>query len=279
MTFSREQLTEMLDAYLDGRLNAEQARQFEALAKADPLLAADWEEARAAEARLKRLFEPPAVGELTPQALQPPAPLRFPVEPETVRSPGLPAESAPPAEHANPSAPSPTPRRPWYYAVAAAVLLAGGAIYMNLNSGGPTTPAVAKQALTPAQLYANLMKKRFKPAFVCENDEQFAKFLGDRFGAGAVLAQAANTEVLGWDYADGMLGEATAVIMAKVQEREVVLVVDQRRYDHPLPEPGGELHLFRSICNTLVFYEITPFAEPRLLPRVRAADPLVLQTD
>lgn len=285
MNLRPDQFSEMLDAYLDGRLNDDQQRSLETAAAADPALAAELSAARAAEAALKRIFEPPATAELMPRELMAPSSIPF-SEALTAPVVGVPAQAPmDSAGHGGPVigsiAPKKSPSRALTYAAAAAITLigVGGAWFMLRDTGPAAPPVIRKEPLTPGQLYANLMKKKFKPAFVCENDAQFAKFLGDRFGSGAVLAQAPSVEVLGWDYADGMLGEATAVVMARVEEQPVVLIVDEKRFDHPLTEPGGDLHLFRGTCNGLVVYEISPFSEARLIPQVRAAEPILMQTD
>ncbi|GMV27504.1 MAG: hypothetical protein AMXMBFR58_35350 [Phycisphaerae bacterium] len=288
MTLPPEELAQMLDAYLDGRLNEEQSRRLEALAAQDPALAAELEAATAADQSIRRLFAPPEPAALTPehQAFTAPAPIVFPGHAGSAHSaPTIPAQA--PLAAGSTARPDQSgtgtktrSRTPLWLAIAAVLVIAvGGAIYFNLSSPPESSGRQPKAALTPSQLYANLMAKKFRPAFVCENDEQFAKFLGDRFGSGAVLAQAPTVEILGWDYADGMIGEATAVIMTKVDDQPVVLVVDEKKYDRTLEPPAGGLKMFRDVCNGLVFYEITPLAEPRLLQLLKAAPPLVLRTD
>lgn len=274
MTIPRDQFADMLDAFLDGRLNEEQTRALRAAAAADPALAAELAVAESADDALRRLYAPPAAADLLPEDLRHPSSIPF-VAPSLPAAAPLQQALAHGGDHGS------LVSRRGLLALAALVLLAiTAAIYFNTAGGPVQKPApVRKEALTPGQLYANLMARKFKPSFVCENEEQFAKFVGDRFGKGAVLAQAANVEILGWDYADGMIGEATAVVLARVDGRECVVAIDDKRYDHALTPPGGDLHLHRDICNGLVIYEISPFAEPRLLPLARPAPPLVMKTD
>ncbi len=275
MTSRPENFADLLDAYLDGRLNDQQRADLEATVRADPSLRAEFDRAQLAEAGLKRLFEPPAARELLPDQLLLPASLPFSAH-EAPTAPGLPAA----AEPSTASRPARRSRAPIWWAAAALVGLAGAAaIYVSNPPAPAVQPPRGKAPLSPAELYAKLEKRKFRPSFVCENDEQFAKFLGDRFGSGAVLAQSAGVEVLGWAYEDGMLGEATAVIMTRYQSQPVVIVVDQKKYDRPLPEPALPLHLFRSECNGMVFYEITPLEAPHILPLVRPSYPLVLNSD
>jgi hypothetical protein len=278
MTMSPDRFQDLLDGYLDGRLSPRDLVEFESQVKADPTCRQLLRDAQAIEEGLRELFSPPETEELVPSAMYPPAPIPF----NESALAGTHGERHA-VRHARPSSHAPRSRRSIFIAAAAllAVAAAAGIYVMTMQSGSPPVQPVpvATSKLTPAQLYANLMKKKFRPQFKCDNDQQFAAFLGDRFGTGAVLAQASGVEVLGWDYADGMLGEATAVIMAKVDGKEVVLVVDQEKYDKTLEEPGGELSMFRETCNRLVFYEITPMGVAKLLPLVRAAPPMILPSD
>ncbi|MCC6426316.1 MAG: hypothetical protein IT435_05805 [Phycisphaerales bacterium] len=265
-----DNLPGLIDAYLDGRLNDQQRSELERLARANPSIARELDDARLADERLRKMFTLPRSSELIPKELQAPTPIPFHAQP-----------TAPAAASAIAAARVSTSRRPLIYAAAAALLLALGAGIYFINRSPSTGPAKAapSDALTPGDLYATLLKRKFKPAFICENDEQFAKFLGDRFGSGAVLASAEGVEILGWAYADGMVGEATAVIMTKVDGAETILVVDEKKFDRPQAAPPAELKMFRSECNGLVFYEITPLPEARLTPLIKAAPPLYLRTD
>ncbi|HLO42506.1 MAG TPA: zf-HC2 domain-containing protein [Phycisphaerales bacterium] len=262
MTMTPDRFQDLLDAYLDGRLSLQERSEFEKHLAADAWAMRQYQDAMAIEEGLRQLFAPPAAGELVPE---------------------LPGSDAIPFPRAVPGQVARTMGRGGWILAAAATLLIGvsAAVYLAVGHtpSNNATDAATSGTLTPAELYARLMKKQFRPAFKCENDAQFSAFLGDRFGTGAVLAQAPAVEVLGWDYADGMLGEATAVIMTRVEGKEVVLVVDEEKYDRTLPEPGQGLSMFRETCNRLVFYEITPLGDARVLPLVRAAPPLVLQSD
>jgi hypothetical protein len=280
MTMSPDRFQDLLDGYLDGRLAPRELDEFESLIKDDPARRQQLRDAQAVDEGLREMFSPPEVEELVPDEMRPPAPIPFHIPTLPEKSPGSEVSDGTPVSRAG----SPAYRRPLYLAAAAVLAIAAAAgVYVMMMQGGtppgPPQSAAASSKLTPALLYANLMKKKFRPQFKCDNDQQFASFLGDRFGTGAVLAQASGVEVLGWDYADGMLGEATAVIMARVDGKAVVLVVDQEKYDKTLEEPGGELSMFRETCNRLVFYEITPIGVAKLLPLVRAAPPMILPSD
>lgn len=284
MTMTPDRFQDLLDGYLDGRLSPGDLAEFESVVSTDASARQQLRDAQAIEEGLREMFSPPMADEFLPEEMHPPEPIPFRQEVREEKSAGG-VSSAPQGGSAVKAGEHITPRglRTLHVAAAAMLAIAAAAgIYVTTMQNGspPVQPTpVAKSKLTPAALYARLMKKKFRPEFKCENDEQFASFLGERFGTGAVLAQASGVEVLGWDYADGMLGEATAVIMAKVDGKEVVLVVDQEKYDKTLEEPDGELSMFRETCNRLVFYEITPIGMAKLLPLVRAAPPLILPSD
>lgn len=265
MINGRENIHELIDAYLDGRLSKQQHARLLDLARQDSSVAAMMDAATRAEGSLHRSFTLPADVPLpssierSPTASGPP--LRRPTHPPAAEKAGF------------------LRGRPrWMYAAAAAILLAGVLAYMlNSGLGGswllPSTSA--RSGPTAAGVYAALKKKSFRPAFICENDEQFASFLAERFGHGAVIQRADNVRIVGWDYADGLLGEATAVILALSEGKNIVLFVDESRCKRSIAPPGNGMKMHRAVVNGLLFYEISDAAEPVVLPLIRPAPPIL----
>jgi hypothetical protein len=279
-----EDISAALDAVLDGRATPEQERVLREASDADESIRAEVEAARRIESSLKRLFDAPTIG--VPQdALDDAAVGAEGLSPIPI-STVIPVSSMASISRVS-AGTARGSRRAWWIAGTSAAAALAGTAYVLLPTGvkpspvGSPGPVAARPTRTPESLYRMLHKRGFKPAFVCENDEQFDRFLTDRFGGSFLLASSAALEVVGWDYADGMVGEATAVVMTRFEGKEVVLLVDRAEEDRKPPAPcdgnsdgssSGEkpetpLFMHRAEIGSLVVYEVSPFDQPAVLPK------------
>ncbi|QOJ00483.1 MAG: hypothetical protein HRU70_08275 [Phycisphaeraceae bacterium] len=248
----RDALDRLIDAYLAGELPDDARQRFEADLARDPALAREVEAFRALSASLRRVFTPPP-----PIALE-----------RTLTVSGSGRE---PAHRLGPAAPTPSsPWRRWaIIAAAAVVLISGGLVIRHYTSGLlPESGFIA-----PDALYTRAKTNGFTPEVTCTPDE-FGRFVQNRFGATLIasVTAGAGVDLLGWAYADqygSPLSENAAILYARSQDQGIVVFMDRKGEDRSLAvTPSSGLHLYRSKIGGMVFYEVSPFDEPRVLPLI-----------
>lgn len=225
-----------LDRYLDGQMTDAERRAFERAVRADPQLRAQLELQWKIEASLSRLFV------------------------DSGATPMLPAGGA--------SALRWTRFRPLYWSIAAAVLLAAAlTVYLMLGRG----PSGAGPL---AEVYRVQLAKGFTPEVVCTTSDEFAKWVNTYFGQPIYPAeQHDGVEFIGWNYAP-VIGGNSGVLLARVNGREVIVVMDRKtREKKPLPPAGGGLKSFRQEFGSVVLYEVTPLEAPAILPILSTQKP------
>ena len=244
-----------LDLYLDGLLSADRAAAFERAMAADPALAEQVRSQRAIDAGLRQAFayEPRhALGRTpAPQAT-----------PQHSAAAGMSLRLADWRRQA--------------FAVAALVVLAAGVIWMNLTPGSARRGDAIKD-LPPDTAYVNLIASGFAPQFVCTTDEAFAKAVRERFGQALLVATTPSLELLGWAYDAGyrtrVLGNDSLILMAKVDGKEVIVVMDRLTTDRPLAQPTTpDIHLHRRVVGQLVVYEVSRSATPLVADKIYDPD-------
>ncbi|MFO0873526.1 MAG: hypothetical protein U0575_06090 [Phycisphaerales bacterium] len=127
-------------------------------------------------------------------------------------------------------------------------------------------------ALTPVSLYRNLLVDGFEPMWSCADEAEFVRYTATEFGQAFRIAPVAEIEVLGWTYGCSLLSARTGVLLARAEGAPVVVLVDRLRSDHGLAAPDDPaLHVHRRELESLVLYEISTEARPRVIPLVNAA--------
>lgn len=234
------------DDFLDGLLGAEDEAAVERKVASDPKLAKEASLQGRIDRELKDMY---AYDESR-------APV-FPAEPR--------AEVEPPAPIVFPGR-----NRMWRgMAIAAALLLVGIGVRVAVFSGG----AGPGRTVGPEKVYAKLMSRGFEPEFVCTDDEGFKKATKDRLGTPLVMASASNIKLLGWAYNAGfpgkLIGDHTMLLLAKVDSKEVLVMMDQVASDRELSLPAGSgLFLHRRVVGPIVNYEISPFETAKIVDRL-----------
>lgn len=144
-------------------------------------------------------------------------------------------------------------------AVAAAIVLVVG---IDLVGGmvGPPNPARV--------LYAAKEKDGFAPEWVSESDAAFIEYASMMFGQPLVARPTERVEVVGWDYVPGSWSPTVGLLVAKVDETNVLLVIEP-------PGCGGKrlregdvgrgLQVFSRRLGAVMVHEITPLDEPGAL--------------
>lgn len=217
---------ETFEAFLDGRLTGAEAASVEAAIRSDPVLAAEADAQRRINESLRRHFAPVAV--------ECPAPAPIPI-----------------------SFARPVARRLSWFALAAAVVL---------SVSGAAWYAFGRVDTGPEALYHRLAAANFKPDWKCSTDQEFVDFQRYRLGEAFLVHADAAVALIGWSYSRDTLSPQAEALMATVDGEHSVVLVDRLMHDKPLKaRPGSGLNLFRREMGTLVLYEITPLAKPRLL--------------
>lgn len=130
--------------------------------------------------------------------------------------------------------------------------------------------------ISPATAYDSLVAGGFKPYEVCTREEipdWTEKKLGLRLAARELPSDVV---LVGWTYGyyiNGiLLGNDAGILLSRVEDREVVVIIDHKDHDRDLTQTGSEIiQGFRSELGDLVLYEFTPFAEARILPLLMIA--------
>lgn len=222
---------ERISAYLDGAMGAEDRAAFEAELVVNTALREELEAMGAVDASLARLFE-----------------------------------------YAEAEAPAPIPLRRGaaravkWSALAAALVLVGAGAWYALRPDPLLIP--------PQQVWANMEAVNFKPVWRCENDEQFRQLLTSRLGEDFVIEESERLRVVGWaygaDYVQYPLSKDTLILINKVGDEHSIILIDRadKERDLKVPESTG-LNIYRQRFGGLVLYELTPLAQPAVLPAVR----------
>jgi len=154
-------------------------------------------------------------------------------------------------------------------AVAAAWLIA-----TSLNGGKKVTPFFEQRPL--AMIYAETVEQGFRPYYVCEDQERFARTFRRRQKIALELQETpADRRMVGLSYIGGLSRDTTAML-AYADDKPIVVFVDRKNFDNePLLSQRNEklanLHVHRSELADLVVYEISPFDSVKLTPYLQVA--------
>jgi anti-sigma factor RsiW len=242
---------ELLDAYLDGRLDEAQRREVEAELERDPALRGLVDLQGKIDGGVKRFTTPP-----DPKAIL--ARAKADLAAERAEEAREDAEAA--------AAKGKVVKGPWgrraIVALAACLLVALGLAF--LREPAPKDYAIG----AVASIYERRVAGGFQPDWVCKDDAEFEQSVSARLGRTVKLAttRPPGVEVLGLGY-DGVVSAHGMVVLAHVDGRPVMVVVDKASADQPISLPAGSpLRLFRRQVQDLVLYEVTPFDDVRAIP-------------
>lgn len=121
----------------------------------------------------------------------------------------------------------------------------------------------------PGDVYAGIVSAGFEPREVCTDDAAFRDWMVRKFGQDLVIPEGSpGVELVGWDY-KRVLTTRTGVLLARVEGREVIVLVERREHAERLARRSGGLRVFRRDVGGVALYEVTPMDEARLLPLAR----------
>jgi hypothetical protein len=156
----------------------------------------------------------------------------------------------------------------WYWAAAALAAAAAIAWVITSLTGskqGRNEPLFAARPLV--QVYQDAVAAGFEPSYDCREPERFAATFAQRQGQPLRLVELpAGTKMLGLAYAGGLSRNTTAML-CRVEGQPVMAFVDRASADQPDAARTLEkkLNVFRQERDGLVYYEVTPFDEPRVI--------------
>lgn len=250
-TASLHERDRMIDEYCDGLMSDGDRTSMESRIAADPGLQQAVRLQHDIDASIRRAYAPP-----DPDAILARAMAVAPERPERVA-------------HAR--------RRYLAIGFGIAAMIAGAVVsvptVMHLIRG-ERTPGYATTGpwRSLATVYEDTVQAGFEPQWVCKDDREFARTFWKKFGKGILLAKLpSGTQAVGISYCH-TLSRTTVMILAKVDEKEVLVFVDWRSRDRtPQPAIDG-LYLHRAELANLVVYELSPLAEPQLLDKVKVVE-------
>jgi hypothetical protein len=237
MTDSNGHTSSQLDLYVDGLLSESERCEFEARLAADDGLRAEHELQASIDDSLRSLFSPPAVPRLpSPQRLVP-GRGRF--------------------------------LRSGWLAVAAMVVIVLGiwGIWdqLRVRPLGPDQYQVpAWQSMEMA--YLQKVNTGFKPAWVCENDQQFATAFWDVLGQAMQLkGLPAEVQIAGLSYAN-VHSRRTMLVLVRDRGEPIVVFADRAANPRALELTGeSPLHIFSRRVGDVVLYEVSKLPSARVL--------------
>jgi hypothetical protein len=150
-------------------------------------------------------------------------------------------------------------------AVGLAATLAWVVVGWQLNRRAIEDPYFEPQPV--AMVYQQVVERGFEPYYECREADRFASTFERRQGKPLRLAELPpGSHMLGLSYAGGLSRETTSML-CRVDGEPVMVFVDRLNRDLPLAGQHDEssIHVHRDARDGLVFYEVTPFAEPRVL--------------
>jgi hypothetical protein len=248
-----------LDAYLDGALPAKQQGAMKREIETNPELRAEVELQGRIDESLRRSFAPS----------KPPAELLA-----VLLAAGGSSASTPPTLR-NATGGVPYRWRRWLAiaGVAVAATIVWAVVGWQFFAGRGKTPNYDPN--TPLEtIYATSVADGFKPKWVCDEPHEFASTFKKRQGQGLLLAaMPPGIKMEGLHYLGG-LSRYTTAMLARVDGKPVLVLVDKSSEDKHPAEPSAKsgLHLFRKELGPLVLYELTPLDRPSVMDYLYQAD-------
>jgi hypothetical protein len=254
MSSVRAEFERLLDAHLAGELAGEELRRFEAMLAADRDLRTELELQSAISAALRERHT---------------LPTDFAAKALAMADAARDGQSGSPA-----GAPSAATRTsPWARRLGIAAMLVLGVFgawrtweYIKPQPTGYREPGPWR---APETVYHDVIAAGFEPEWVCENDEEFLENVRNSLGQELLVDQSdPSVRVLGIAYANS-ISPWTVLILSYVDGQPVVVFADRLNSDRKMPKPESpSLSWHKREVGNVVLYELSPFAEPRVLPLI-----------
>lgn len=152
--------------------------------------------------------------------------------------------------------------------LAVAAAIAWLAFTISIRPGRFDAPEFAAEPLT--DIYRAAVADGFEPYYECREADRFADTFARRQGKSLqLLPMPLGASMLGLSYPGGLSRDTTAML-CRVDHQPVIVFVDRAEADQAIAMAGADatLRVFREERAGLVFYEVTPFAEPRMMKQL-----------
>jgi len=253
MSAPHNDISAMIDAYIDGGLSAQERAEFDRRAATDPELAQELALQRRIDSRLRALMAAPDAPPIPAHAMS-----------------GVPEQAAP-------NAPIPTsvkprgisPRLLRLAALLAICALAALAALTRPWAGwfGPERSDVAANVT-----YGELVKGGLKPIWVCGSEDEFKKYTHQKLGAPLIVTPKPGLDLVGWTYASGLLDSSAEILMCRADGNPVIVVMGKKSEDRRLyADVGSGIHIHRKQLGDVVMYELSKNDQPIVIDRVTPA--------
>ena len=152
-------------------------------------------------------------------------------------------------------------------AAIAAALVGGWQIWRAVGPGAGAPAAYRHQPWRSLDtVYRDTVAGGFEPAWVCADDREFTLTFRSVHHQGLLLAETPpHIAAVGLSYCNSITPR-TICVMARVHGEPVIVFVDGVERDTGQTHPSGGLNVFRRQIGRLVLYELSPLAEPSVLP-------------
>ena len=130
------------------------------------------------------------------------------------------------------------------------------------------------EARSLVAIYRETIASGFEPYYECREADRFAATFAQRQGQPLRLAEMPpGSRMLGLSYAGGFSRDTTAML-CRVDAQPVMVFIDRAAADQPdITRSDVGVHVFRSERHELVFYEVTPFDQPRVVEYLLPSEP------
>jgi hypothetical protein len=260
MNEGRHEFEQRIEAYLDGGLSAGDRAELERQLATDVEARAAVSRQHAIDDALRRQFQ----SVLLPRAMQDDRP--------STRSGPLtvPRRRSSPAIRA--AQPRLQPRATFALAAALVFAVIGGWLIWHALAPSPPKQGPYDQAWRSLEtVYRDVIAAGFQPEWECRDEREFAESFATLYGQSLALApMPEGSGMLGLAYSHS-LSPRTTCLLARVDEQPVLVFIDraERDFAQSLSDSSG-LNQFRTQVGRLVIYELSPLAEPRVLPHLHS---------
>lgn len=256
----------MLEAYLDGLLDAKERTTFEQLVSKHAELRRAVEQQQRVNECLARLFNPP-------QNLEGSQVPGLAAATETVRRNGQADQRA--SADAQPA----DARRKWL-AVAAVLAISTVAAwnvwrFIDAQPERVVVTYASTEHRSMADWYETEVEKGFEADWLCETDQEFRDTFAKQLGQPLLLARAELPRGVSWvglSYRNSV-SRNTVCLLARSFETPIIVFIDRaKRITDGFEPSGGDLKVYRRELGPLVLFEVSPLPEPRVLDQFYLPD-------
>jgi hypothetical protein len=151
--------------------------------------------------------------------------------------------------------------------IAAALLIASLASLNFWLNRAPQVPLVE-----PDAAYTRIVQQGFMPYKVCADDAEFRQYTHDELGEALTFTPNPRVTLVGWVNTADVFSEKTDALLARVDEKQVIVFMDRAKYERALPRSCGDLHVYAARVGKVTLIEVSPLDGPVVIPGLAVAN-------